>query len=60
MRPISPGSCVAAAADRARSAWNFCEVGPQQLLGRFNGFLKSVILRINEHAALVTPKATRP
>lgn len=28
--------------------WNFQEVTPQQLLGRFNGFLKSVILRINE------------
>lgn len=28
--------------------WNFEEVTPQQLLGRFNGFVKSVILRINE------------
>jgi hypothetical protein len=28
--------------------WNFVEVSPQQLLGRFNGFLKSVILRVNE------------
>jgi Family of unknown function (DUF5906) len=28
--------------------WNFSEVGPQQLVGRFNGFLKSVILRVNE------------
>lgn len=28
--------------------WNFQEITPQQLLGRFNGFLKSVILRINE------------
>ena len=28
--------------------WNFAEVSPQQLLGRFNGFLKSVILRVSE------------
>lgn len=28
--------------------WNFFEVSPQHLLGRFNGFLKSVILRVNE------------
>ena len=28
--------------------WNFGEVSPSQTLGRFNGFLKSVILRINE------------
>jgi hypothetical protein len=28
--------------------WNFCEVSPQQMLGRFNGFLKRVILRVNE------------
>lgn len=28
--------------------WNFQEVSPQQMLGRFNGFLKSVILRISE------------
>jgi hypothetical protein len=28
--------------------WNFSEVSPQQLLGRFNGFIKSVILRISE------------
>jgi hypothetical protein len=28
--------------------WNFAEVSPQQMLGRFNGFLKSVILRISE------------
>ena len=27
---------------------NFAEVSPQQILGRFNGFLKSVILRISE------------
>jgi hypothetical protein len=28
--------------------WNFNEVSPQQLLGRFNSFVKSVILRISE------------
>lgn len=28
--------------------WNFEEVSPTQMLGRFNGFLKSVILRISE------------
>ncbi len=28
--------------------WNFCEVSPPQLLGRFNGFVKSVILRMSE------------
>jgi hypothetical protein len=28
--------------------WNFIEVSPQNVLGRFNGFLKSVILRISE------------
>ena len=28
--------------------WNFKEVSPQQMLGRFNGFLKSVVLRISE------------
>ena len=28
--------------------WNFAEVSPQHMLGRFNGFLKSVILRVNE------------
>jgi hypothetical protein len=28
--------------------WNCAEVSPQQLLGRFNGFVKSVILRISE------------
>jgi hypothetical protein len=28
--------------------WNFQEVSPAQILGRFNGFLKSVILRISE------------
>jgi hypothetical protein len=33
---------------RAVGSWNFCEVSPQQMLSRFNGFLKSVILRISE------------
>jgi Family of unknown function (DUF5906) len=28
--------------------WNFVEVTPAQLLGRFNGFVKSVVLRISE------------
>ena len=28
--------------------WNFCEISPQQLLGRFNGYIKSVILRVSE------------
>jgi hypothetical protein len=28
--------------------WNFKEVSPTQILGRFNEFLRSVILRINE------------
>ena len=28
--------------------WNFREVGPTQVMGRFNGFLKSVVLRISE------------
>jgi Bifunctional DNA primase/polymerase, N-terminal len=33
---------------RTIGPWNFGEVNPQQLLGRFNGFLKRVILRVNE------------
>ena len=28
--------------------WNFHEVSPQHMLGRFNSFLRSVILRVNE------------
>jgi hypothetical protein len=28
--------------------WNFIEVAPRHMLGRFNGFVKAVILRINE------------
>lgn len=33
---------------RAVGPWNFAEVSPRQALGRFNGFQKSVILRISE------------
>ena len=33
---------------RAVGPWNVAEVSPLQLLGRFNGFIKSVILRVNE------------
>jgi uncharacterized protein DUF5906 len=28
--------------------WNFAEISPVQALGRFNGFIKSVILRVSE------------
>ncbi len=28
--------------------WNFSEVSPQHMLGRFNGYVKSVILRVSE------------
>jgi hypothetical protein len=33
---------------RVVGPWNFIEVMPSHMLGRFNGFLKAVILRINE------------
>jgi hypothetical protein len=33
---------------QAVGPWNFFEVSPQQVQNRFNGFLKSVILRISE------------
>jgi hypothetical protein len=33
---------------RAIGPWNFQEIGPPQLLGSFNGFAQSVILRISE------------
>jgi hypothetical protein len=33
---------------RAVGHWNFKEVSPKQILGRFNGYLRSVILRISE------------
>jgi hypothetical protein len=32
----------------AIGSWNFQDVSPKQLTGRFNPFLKSVVLRINE------------
>jgi hypothetical protein len=32
----------------AIGAWNFAEVSPQNVVGNFNGFLKSVILRVSE------------
>lgn len=32
----------------AIGAWNFQEASPTQILGRFNGFLRAVILRISE------------
>jgi hypothetical protein len=35
-------------AKRAVGPWNVSEVNPQHMLGRFNGFVKSVILRVNE------------
>lgn len=33
---------------RAVGPWNFNDVTPAQLIGRFNGFVKSVILRVSE------------
>jgi hypothetical protein len=33
---------------RAIGPWNFSEVSPQHMLGRFTGFLRSVILRVSE------------
>jgi Family of unknown function (DUF5906) len=33
---------------RAVGPWNFSEVWPIQALGRFNGLLRSVVLRVNE------------
>lgn len=33
---------------QAIGPWNFIEVSPQHMLGRFNSFLKSVILRVSE------------
>jgi hypothetical protein len=33
---------------QAVGPWNFMEASPKQVLGRFNGFLKAVILRISE------------
>lgn len=33
---------------RAVGHWNFEEVSPQMIMGEFTGFLRNVILRINE------------
>ncbi len=33
---------------RAVGSWNFIEVSPQQIIGQFNGFVKSVVLRVSE------------
>jgi hypothetical protein len=33
---------------RAIGAWNFIEVSPAHMVGRFNGFVRSVILRVSE------------
>jgi hypothetical protein len=33
---------------RAVGPWNFAEVSPKHMLGRFNGFARSVVLRISE------------
>jgi Family of unknown function (DUF5906)/CHC2 zinc finger len=33
---------------QAIGPWNFADVSPKQVLGRFSGFLKSVILRVSE------------
>jgi hypothetical protein len=33
---------------RAVGHWNFREVSPVQIMGRFNGFLKAVVLRVSE------------
>lgn len=33
---------------RAVGHWNFKEVSPDEVMGRFNGFVKSVVLRVSE------------
>ena len=33
---------------RAIGSWNFREASPMQVMGRFNGFIKGVVLRISE------------
>ena len=44
---------------RAVGPWNVAELSPRQMTGRFNGFAKSVILRINEaHDLGATSTAT--
>jgi hypothetical protein len=37
-----------APAKQAVGPWNFSEPSPAQIMGRFNGFLKAVIMRVNE------------
>ena len=39
---------------QAIGPWNWSETSPQQVLGRFNGFLKSVIMRVSEARDLGT------
>jgi hypothetical protein len=39
---------VLAPVQTAVGPWNFVEVSPSQILGRFNGFAKAVILRVSE------------
>jgi phage/plasmid primase-like uncharacterized protein len=46
--PAMPEDFLLEPVKRAVGPWNFCEVSPQHLLGNFNGFLKSVILRVSE------------
>lgn len=41
---------------RAVGPWNFIEVSPQQMSGRFNSFAKSVILRVSEARDLGSDK----
>jgi hypothetical protein len=43
----------------AVGSWNFAEVSPQHVLGNFNGFLKSVILRVSEARDLGTRSSIR-
>lgn len=46
-----PGICKDTILEPVKQAvgpWNFADVSPKQVLGRFNGYLKSVILRVNE------------
>jgi hypothetical protein len=33
---------------QAVGPWNFADVSPKQVFGRFNGFLRSVVMRVNE------------
>jgi hypothetical protein len=44
---------------RAVGPWNFHEVSPTHLLGRFNNFVKSVILR-NARVNIFHQRAVRP